>query len=219
MTTQNKLFLILGIHRSGTSATAGVLHHLGVNMGDDLIGANISNMKGHFENASFVTLNDQILRLAGGEWDNPPDRDQILKTNHHLAAIKEFMDGARKPVWGLKDPRFVITYEVWKPYLERENITYIFVHRPFQASVSSLVCRNGFREQQAVRILNTYWENLNYYRAELGQGNEDIIDVNYEELVREPSFFVYEINRRLEISDEHNLDLVSTFLDEKLRHF
>lgn len=42
VTEQDKCFLVYGIHRSGTSVTAGILHYLGVHMGDQLLGKHIA---------------------------------------------------------------------------------------------------------------------------------------------------------------------------------
>lgn len=71
--------IILGMHRSGTSIIAGVLHTLGVYMGNKFIGAHWSNLLGHFENIEFVRLNDKILKNAGGSWDNHLRKDINIK--------------------------------------------------------------------------------------------------------------------------------------------
>ncbi|MFZ7805669.1 hypothetical protein [Bacillus thuringiensis] len=44
--SKSKLFLILALHRSGSSAVAGVLDLLGVDMGDNLLPATPANPKG-----------------------------------------------------------------------------------------------------------------------------------------------------------------------------
>ncbi|MCD6476962.1 MAG: sulfotransferase, partial [Candidatus Aenigmarchaeota archaeon] len=44
-----KTIIVLGMHRSGTSMTAGVLHRLGVNMGKNLMKGNWANPLGYFE--------------------------------------------------------------------------------------------------------------------------------------------------------------------------
>ena len=67
-----RTFVVLGMHRSGTSLTAGGLEKIGIDMGDNQLGANQWNPLGHFENVDFVGLNDRILNTAGGNWLDPP---------------------------------------------------------------------------------------------------------------------------------------------------
>src|SRR5215467_2732907 len=56
---------ILGMGRSGTSALAGGLKILGVDLGRNLIAADELNTKGYFENTAVVTLNRSLLRAIG----------------------------------------------------------------------------------------------------------------------------------------------------------
>jgi hypothetical protein len=67
----NKLFLVFSLHRSGSSAAAGVLHHMGIHMGESLWAPFSSNPKGHYENLEFIALNDKILEFVGAAWDAP----------------------------------------------------------------------------------------------------------------------------------------------------
>lgn len=49
--------MILALHRSGSSAVAGVLDLLGVDMGDNLLPATPANPKVFFENIDVILLN------------------------------------------------------------------------------------------------------------------------------------------------------------------
>ncbi len=66
--------LILGMHRSGTSAVAGALRGAGLNLGlsTGFFPAAAENPRGFFENASLSYGNDVLLRFRGGSWDRPP---------------------------------------------------------------------------------------------------------------------------------------------------
>ena len=59
---------VIGMHRSGTSATAGLLGQLGLGMAvdDDLVPASADNEKGHWESRSIVQLNNRLLHRFGG---------------------------------------------------------------------------------------------------------------------------------------------------------
>ncbi|MBD2871512.1 sulfotransferase family protein, partial [Paenibacillus sp. IB182493] len=91
MVEENKLFLVLSLHRAGSSATAGVLHHLGIHMGDDLLEPSTFNPKGYFENKKFVDINDHILALLGGAWNSPVSREKVAKLHYPEVTIRSFL--------------------------------------------------------------------------------------------------------------------------------
>lgn len=66
--------LVIGMHRSGTSATTGLLAHLGVNLGapERLQPGDVHNPEGYHELQDAVALNDGLLDWCGSAWDLPP---------------------------------------------------------------------------------------------------------------------------------------------------
>lgn len=62
--------LLLGMHRSGTSALAGTLHQLGIYLGSDLMKPGQYNKKGYFENNLIFRFNEQLLHKVGSSWDD-----------------------------------------------------------------------------------------------------------------------------------------------------
>ena len=62
--------LLLGMHRSGTSAVARALNLCGAWAGkpDDLTGANIENPWGFWERRDVRHICDELLRSMGGDW-------------------------------------------------------------------------------------------------------------------------------------------------------
>ena len=72
-----RAILIVGMHRSGTSATAGMLHHLGVQLGSNLLPANEYNLTGYWEHVDIVAVHDELLQALGSEGEpNIAFRDQ-----------------------------------------------------------------------------------------------------------------------------------------------
>lgn len=90
-----RTIIVTGYHRSGTSLTAGILHHLGVDMGSNWREEDEANEKGYFENKDFVKANQAIL-----EEGKVPDLEKIV-------------DKHKSELWGAKDPRFLDTWEHW----------------------------------------------------------------------------------------------------------
>lgn len=57
--------IVLGMHRSGTSALAGVLAQMGCDLPQDLMPSTAFNPRGHFESLQVYHLNDAILASGG----------------------------------------------------------------------------------------------------------------------------------------------------------
>jgi hypothetical protein len=217
---KSKLFLVLCLHRSGSSATAGVMHLLGIHMGDTLLQATKHNQKGHYENVEFVQLNQEILKSVNSTWNKPPSQEKIAETKLSVAKIRTFIEKNMKPIWGLKDPRTLLTFELWKPYLEEvTDITYVFVHRPFESSVRSLASRDRNTIGTANLILTPYLKNLYHYRHNYGLPPENIIDVSYQDILNNPEAFVRQINEKNGNPPDHRLKEVKVFIDKKLQNF
>ena len=79
--------VITGMHRSGTSFLSRALNLSGVDLGpasqyyDTEIKPNIGNPKGHWENIKINKLNDEILHVNNGTWDNVPENLNKIPPN------------------------------------------------------------------------------------------------------------------------------------------
>jgi len=62
------LIMVLGMHRSGTSAVAGVLSKLGCQLPKHVLFANSGNERGYFESAALMQFHDELLDSAGSYW-------------------------------------------------------------------------------------------------------------------------------------------------------
>lgn len=154
----NKKFIVvvLGMHRSGTSAIAKTLHSLGINMGERFSKANQQNPYGYWEDLDFVEMNAHLLYMAGGRWDDPPYNNKIMaaglkKTEQILAIIKrKSVDGF---AWGFKDPRTCLTICCYIEHFPWP-VKYIIVKRKPSLVVKSLQDR-GASDRTA-----DYWKRL-----------------------------------------------------------
>ena len=160
MSEVNKVAVVLGAPRSGTSAVAKGMHLAGFPMGDNLLGANRSNPWGHYEDTTLVALNDQILHGLGGSWDNPPEWPELPVSWVHDAA--RYITRRGRPPWGCKDPRMVLVWPIWAAAFEQFNHDLIIVKtwRDPAASTTSLTTRDGGSTQQAQRLIATYHDRL-----------------------------------------------------------
>src|SRR5688572_2023602 len=115
---------IAGMHRSGTSLVAHLLHVCGLYLGDrrDLVPASAANPDGYWEHRRFIELNEELLTILGGDWGTPaaipdPSSPQWVE-NARLARVKQTADElcasfGTHGVWGWKDPRNSITLPFW----------------------------------------------------------------------------------------------------------
>ena len=120
------IVIVMGMHRSGTSALAGVLHQNGIIMGEpeDFRYPPVSeNPKGFFENYFFRALNDQILYQNGysAKSFSPMTPDHIDVTEQDTSIMRSLLSqyDKRYTTWGFKDPRMCLTYSAWKPFLQK----------------------------------------------------------------------------------------------------
>ena len=123
-----KGILVLGMHRSGTSAFTRVLNLLGCALPDNLIGGGEGNEAGHWEAISVVSLNDQIFTSAGSRWDdwgplNDDWRQSSLRDDmlqKAVVLIKEHADLGS--LFAIKDPRLCRVADVWLAAMEQAKV-------------------------------------------------------------------------------------------------
>ena len=113
--------LICGMHRSGTSMVARLLHQCGVYLGEDkdLIPPAEDNPEGFWEHAGFRQINEEILKTFGGNWDMPPVFKDNWENSSYLNFIRPQVSDlinqfSKINIWGWKDPRNSLTLPYWK---------------------------------------------------------------------------------------------------------
>ncbi|MFT6301588.1 MAG: hypothetical protein ACI9XK_001506 [Granulosicoccus sp.] len=163
MTMSHSTVIVLGMHRSGTSALTGTLEKAGLQLGSVIEEAS-DNLKGSRESRAIMLLHDDILQRNGGSWDSPTSnpewspvhrafRDTIIEThkNHSL--------------WGFKDPRTVLMVGPWCSALPSATLVGIFRH-PF-AVAQSLFNRSAMPYEKALELWSHYNRHLLWHRNNL----------------------------------------------------
>lgn len=148
--------VVLGMHRSGTSLLVGLLEKYGYSLGS--VSKKTSPLKptGTRENFELRTINNQILKFNNASWDQP---NKILKTNDQIEQkMKLFSMTLHNKKWALKDPRMLLTYNLWKKVLPEHHIVATIRH-PFQVA-QSLEIKNQTRKTKALEIWFFYNQQL-----------------------------------------------------------
>jgi hypothetical protein len=153
---------VIGMHRSGTSATAEMLGRLGLALpsDDELIPATRTNERGHFESKTLVRLNERLLTAVGGTWSAPPPLPRQWELADSLHALRREARASfaaafpRQPaLW--KDPRNCLLLPFWRTVLEPLTAA-VFVYRDPLEVARSLQARDGFRLTHGLALWERY---------------------------------------------------------------
>ena len=152
--------LVLGPHRGGTSAVAGLLVRLGAAAPRTLMAADAENPAGYWESAALCEFHDRLLHAFGTRWDAftrlATDRLQSamldgLGEEGRRVFRTEFGDSPRLV---LKDPRICRFVPFWLRILEVEGIlpAAVLVLRSPGDVARSLAARNEFEPEVSLLI-------------------------------------------------------------------
>jgi hypothetical protein len=179
--------VVIGMHRSGTSAVTGAIAALGfhgVATGDRL-SPHDSNPE-HWESLSILLHNDAILADLGGTWDAPPDFAPGWEADERLpakATASELLAAAYpRPgasVW--KDPRACLLLPYWRDVLGAPMAA-VLVWRSPLAVARSLWRRDGLPIPYGVAL----WERYN--RSALANLTAtDVFVLDYDRMIEDPA--------------------------------
>lgn len=154
--------IVLGMHRSGTSAMTGALHRLGLPVGDPeaLIPESRHNPRGHWEVKDLVFVNEMLLDQLGGSWDDPADAGPV---ELRALADSDWGEGARRAhaqslgdgLWVWKDPRLCLLMELWREVLSEPPVVVMMVRSP-GAVARSLEKRSNFELDRGLCLWDRY---------------------------------------------------------------
>jgi len=182
--------LVVGMHRSGTSATTRLINLLGMSMcpDEDLIEAESGNEAGYWESSRLTDLNEELLETMGGTWWRPP-----MLTEDHLAAafaqqggcaLDRFRQSYPEEPWVWKDPRNCIMLPFWRRLLDRDPVV-VLALRNLHDVCRSLNARNGFSLEWSLAMCERYLGHA--LRALDGM---PVVVTRYEQLVDDPRSWI-----------------------------
>jgi hypothetical protein len=188
MESSKLALVVLGSHRSGTSAMTHVMALSGFALPKTMLPPQADNPAGFWESSIIVALNDEILAMRDTSWHDvfPPDDAPLLSNSGAVclakaeAAIGSEFEGAT-PI-AFKDPRVSILVEFWKHALERqgyESAFLVMVRNPVEVA-ASLAKRNGFSHERGLLLWLT-----NMLAAERKSRGSRRLFVCYERLLED----------------------------------
>ncbi|HVA03632.1 MAG TPA: sulfotransferase [Acidimicrobiales bacterium] len=179
--------VLLGMHRSGTSAVSRILNLLGADVGpeSDLL-TEYDNPAGHWENKALMACNDRILAAFGRSWDFPPwltpGWEYSARASSLLPELAETFEAVyRSDPWVWKDPRTCLTFPLWRRVLGSEARV-VIVWRDPGSVVTSVRRRDGIPSLYTVGL----W--LRYVRASVAAAaGLPVVCLRFEDLVESPT--------------------------------
>ncbi len=150
-----KIVVVLGMHRSGTSALTRLLNLLGANVGTELIAAERDiNDYGFWELKDVIEINERLLKLFDRPWydirpmpESWQFNDSTIEVIKHAADVLVEQFGNSKLVV-LKDPRICRLFPFWKMVFDSLGWDVCCLHvirHPYSVS-RSLQKRDGLAE-------------------------------------------------------------------------
>ncbi len=188
--------LILGMHRSGTSALTRVLSLSGMDLATDLMLATDANESGYWESVELATIHDDILNTLDSKWDDilPIDEQQfqsesMLQYQALLVdyLVREFLNSERIVI---KDPRMCRLLPIWLDVLTKLDvqISVVLIFRHPIEVAKSLQKRDGFLLEKSYLMWIRHVLDAEKYSRGLSR-----CFVNYSQLLTNPKQVVKSI--------------------------
>jgi O-antigen biosynthesis protein len=147
-----RLLLVLGMHRSGTSALTRGARVFGANFSGRLVDAQIDNPKGFWEDADLMALHQEIFEALGMAWNrltpvSPAEvrRLEALGFRGKAEQLLRTKMAGGGDIHAFKHPRMAKLFPFWKEVFatgDFEVICLLAVRNPLSVA-RSLTSRNG----------------------------------------------------------------------------
>lgn len=218
-------FVVLGMHRCGTSALAGVLSFLGFQAGKTLLPATRFNERGYFEDSVLVQQHDALLKSLGYAWYDERPFPVDWQKGKEAAEAKTALTGQLQAEYDLeqpcviKDPRMCRLLPLWKDIFAELGIVpgYILSVRDPIEVAESLMRRDGL---PANRVALLYAAHV--LEAERETRGLPRVVVEYGSLLKDWQKVVRSIEAGLGIClppiGETHTSSVESFLSPDLKH-
>ncbi|WP_370365968.1 glycosyltransferase [Maricaulis sp.] len=152
---QKTAILVLGMHRSGTSACTRIANLFGAALPEDVLPANAGNETGYWEPRSIVDFNERLLEAQDFGWDDPVPESRITASfgtsaiADAAALVGEVYGDA--PLIVIKDPRCALIPGFWIEAVTKAGYRPVLIHcRRAAADVAaSLDRRDGMSADEA----------------------------------------------------------------------
>jgi O-antigen biosynthesis protein len=188
-----RVLVVTGMHRSGTSLVANYLERCGLDMGEELLPADVGNPLGYYEDVHIHDLHRELLWKAGvadaftvTDADVPVPVDDVFRERaREIARARE-----AKPQWGWKEPRTALFLDLWADVLPEAR--FLFVFRQPLAVLDSLLRRAANESvTDKPELALVMWRIYNEQMLRFAEARPDVCAwVETEEFVKQPDALI-----------------------------
>ena len=225
MLINKTITVVLGMHRSGTSAVTRGLAVLGIELGNNLMPAQVDNETGFWEDLDIYSFNNDLLKFLGSDYQTveplyPEFMEKFDLNEFKTRAIVMIRHKIKSTHWfGFKDPRMARLLPFWKSVFEYLdlNVNYVIALRNPMSVVRSLAMRDGFSHEKGYIL----WQEHLLFSLAKTTGYPRLI-VDYDRLIGNPGRELNRIAQTVGLTFDSNSSLFieyeTEFLNESLRH-
>ncbi|HET7844765.1 MAG TPA: hypothetical protein VFL14_11480 [Xanthomonadales bacterium] len=194
--------VVLGMHRSGTSALTRMLALAGAALPRRLLVPQTENPRGFWESIDVLALNERLLHALGGSWSNPPAHEAIPRGERaaferDLAVyLRNEFGGRRTGV--LKDPRMSLFAATWRRAILACGYRPVFVvpvRHPLEVA-RSLAARDEMPLLEGLALWDAYMSRIVQFAA----GATDVVFLRSGDLLRDWRAALQRIDAALDLA-------------------
>ena len=226
MMVKKQIFVVLGMHRSGTSVITRALQVLGVDLGQHLLPAETGiNDKGFWEDIDITAFDVDLLKDLGHDWhtlspilaheiENPAITPLKLRAAQLLRSRL-----ADTELFGLKDPRMAKLIPFWQAVFEhlQVEVSYVVACRNPMNVAHSLATRDGFSREKSYLL---WFEHMLMSTKHTEQARRIFVD--YDLILNDPDHQLMRISaafdRPFSAESQAFREFKNEFLELSLRH-
>jgi hypothetical protein len=198
LTPQSSVLIITGMHRSGTSLTASFLQSAGLHIGRKLLGSNLGNSQGHYENVEILKFHEAVLRSQEIATEGWTLQESITVDEPYITQAKQIIaKNAVSSIWGWKEPRTTLFLEFWANLLPKSH--YLLIYRSPWDVVDSLYRRADPTFKREPELAIKLW--LHYNQKIINFYNyfpQRCLLANIQGIIQSPEKYVDAINKKFQ---------------------
>lgn len=207
------IFVLLGMHKSGTTLISQMMHESGINMCEDFDRGITYDAGNKYERLEFLIYNTAILdiRVSTFSSDIVETADDLSLSKHPRTLgrliekrVSEISSGHRN--WGFKDPRTCMTYRAWRKHLPEHRVLVSF-RNPYE--VAAHLARS-VRKIRMLKRIRRIAGGLNSWYLH----NRNIVEYHRE---AEGRFMFIDYNRFMSGGGDDYMERISEFCGMEIR--
>lgn len=187
-----RVLLVLGMHRSGTSALAGLLCQHGFQAPLESGGGDAHNPTGYWEPQQILAVHNRLLEEAQSSWEDPllpvlpwqPQNLQAAVAELEQAFVADFPNADSQAVALIKDPRQCRLLMLWEALFAQRpyEVAVVLAVRQPEAVAASLARRDQLPPARALLLWLSHT-----LEAERATRQFPRLVLSYEQLLQDPA--------------------------------